>query len=1176
MKIKLLFIIIICTISYNKVWAQSGNSNIGTEFWTGYMDHVNGITGTSGSQMNLYIACDVLTTVTISSADNAFNQSVKVVPNVITTFSVPTSAFLGNTNGITTKGIHIVSINPIAVYAHIYANSVSGATLLLPVNTLSNDYYSLNYTQISNASLAKPAYSAFMVVAISDSTTVQITPAAMLLNNAAAGVPFTVTLQKGQIYQGLSTMDLTGTHISSISTATTGCKRIAVFSGSSKILIGTPNVTSDNLFQQVYPTPSWGRNYITVPLKNRNYDVFRIVVSDTLANVSLNGKALSKLNLINKFYYQFDSQSTNIITADKPIQVVQYAVTQGNNINGVTNTQKTDVGDPEMIYINPLEQNIDHVTLYSPYEYLILNSYINVVIPTAAAPSFLLDGKAPPGGFIPVPGNTSYSYGQFNVANTTHNISANAGFNAIAYGFGQAESYGYAAGTNVKNLNEYVQFIKTATNSATVTGCTAQGIKPQVILPYQTTNIIWDFGNNTAPVTQANPIYKDTVHRNSQVLYVYDYNKLVAYPKAGIYSIKVTVVDPINTLCGSNEEVDFTYTIADPPVAKFTSRDSICLTDTIGFKDLTDASAIPIRSWHWDFGNGDTSAVQNPLYTYLKQGAFTVTLTVTGTSVCSSSISKIVYVRAPAVVGFKVVPPICESPLTVSFTDTSKVSQGKITSWFWNFGDSGTSILQNPTHTFASSASFPVTLTVISDKGCITSISKTIAVNFSPKVDFNIPDVCLHDTYAQFIANVSIADKSALTCVWDFGDRLTNIYIGNPNTATGNTATHKYGSTGNYNVRLTVTAANGCIKDTVKQVTVNGSSPKAAFTVPNSSDLCSNKDVVFVNKADVPGFGNGKVTNFVMDFGDGTPPKTFRLDSGQMFTYKYLIQYTAIKTYKVLMTAYSGLTCLDTVSHYINLLPVPKTTFNLPSKICRNANSLILASLVTQQISGPPATPNFLVDNVASAGGVFNPSVERVGTHTITCYNVVKATQCADTIIKTIIVEPVAAISAGQGQIILAGGQTKLKATSSSGNNLTYSWSPSKGLSDANILNPIAAPLVDTKYTLTITSTTDSVSCPVSDTVTVKVLLAPIIPNTFTPNGDRINDTWQIKYLDSYPGCTVNVYDRNGAVVFSSIGYGIPWDGRFNNINLPGGTYYYIIDPKNGRSKISGSITIIR
>jgi gliding motility-associated-like protein len=65
------------------------------------------------------------------------------------------------------------------------------------------------------------------------------------------------------------------------------------------------------------------------------------------------------------------------------------------------------------------------------------------------------------------------------------------------------------------------------------------------------------------------------------------------------------------------------------------------------------------------------------------------------------------------------------------------------------------------------------------------------------------------------------------------------------------------------------------------------------------------------------------------------------------------------------------------------------------------------------------------------------------------------------------------------------------------------------------------------------------------------------IPNTFTPNGDGINDTWVIPNLEYYPKSTVNIFNRWGQKLFSSTGYPVPWDGTYQGSQLPTGTYYY-------------------
>jgi gliding motility-associated-like protein len=84
------------------------------------------------------------------------------------------------------------------------------------------------------------------------------------------------------------------------------------------------------------------------------------------------------------------------------------------------------------------------------------------------------------------------------------------------------------------------------------------------------------------------------------------------------------------------------------------------------------------------------------------------------------------------------------------------------------------------------------------------------------------------------------------------------------------------------------------------------------------------------------------------------------------------------------------------------------------------------------------------------------------------------------------------------------------------------------------------------------------------------------IPNTFTPNGDGKNDRWVLKNIVLYPNATVQVYNQWGLLLFESTGYTTPWDGRHNNADLPAGTYYYVIDLKNGSNPATGPVTIIR
>jgi len=82
--------------------------------------------------------------------------------------------------------------------------------------------------------------------------------------------------------------------------------------------------------------------------------------------------------------------------------------------------------------------------------------------------------------------------------------------------------------------------------------------------------------------------------------------------------------------------------------------------------------------------------------------------------------------------------------------------------------------------------------------------------------------------------------------------------------------------------------------------------------------------------------------------------------------------------------------------------------------------------------------------------------------------------------------------------------------------------------------------------------------------------------NAFSPNGDGVNDTWEIDNIYLYPQCVVKVYNQWGNMVFYSDGYTNPWDGTYNGKPLPSGTYYYVIDLGNGDVPYKGDVTIIR
>lgn len=613
-------------------------------------------------------------------------------------------------------------------------------------------------------------------------------------------------------------------------------------------------------------------------------------------------------------------------------------------------------------------------------------------------------------------------------------------------------------------------------------------------------------------------------------------------------------------------------TVTAAPIAAFTFVNSGCLSDAVVFTDATTATGSSVSSWLWDFGDGQTSTLQNPTHTYTAAGTYTVKLTTTGSS-CQSYITHTVTLNAKPVANFTFSSPACTG-VGVTLTDNSTPT-GTLAQWAWDYGDGTTQTLTTNTpftHTYTTAGTYKVTLQVTSASGCTSDITaQNIVVNPLPVVDFSLPDVCLSDAFAQFndLSTISDNTQAGFNYLWNFGD--ANATAANPNTSAEKNPKHKYAQAGNYNVSLTVTTQYGCVAVVkTKAFTVNGAVPVAAFTVTNSNNLCSSDAVIFDNNTSVD-FGN--ITKIVMYYDYDSNPgvySTYTLDDNTItaqFSHNYgTFSSPLTKTYHVRMEAYSGGSCFAIADKNIVVNANPSVIVSAIGPLCQEDTPVQIATN-TQGFTG---TGTFSGTGISSAG-LFNPALAGPGTFTIS-YLFTANTGCTYATSQQVIVYPTPQISAPANLTVLEGGQLTINASTTS-TGLTYKWSPATGLSDPTSLTPIANPADDTQYTLTATSAS---GCVATAQTFVSVLKTPVVPNTFTPNGDGINDTWNIKYLNSYPNATVEIFTRYGEKIYSSIGYPVPWDGTYKNASLPVGVYYYVINPKNGRNTMSGSLTIIR
>jgi gliding motility-associated-like protein len=144
----------------------------------------------------------------------------------------------------------------------------------------------------------------------------------------------------------------------------------------------------------------------------------------------------------------------------------------------------------------------------------------------------------------------------------------------------------------------------------------------------------------------------------------------------------------------------------------------------------------------------------------------------------------------------------------------------------------------------------------------------------------------------------------------------------------------------------------------------------------------------------------------------------------------------------------------------------------------------------------------------------------------------------------------------------------------SQGSGYSFTWSPTTGLLNPTDFSPTAAPISHQEYTLEVVANTSK--CKASDKINVFVYPKIDIPNSFTPNGDRMNDTWELDGIDEYPNIEVKIYNRWGNEIFYSKGYSQPFDGIQEGQRIPTGTYYYVIKPNVNLPALTGYVTVVK
>jgi len=611
-----------------------------------------------------------------------------------------------------------------------------------------------------------------------------------------------------------------------------------------------------------------------------------------------------------------------------------------------------------------------------------------------------------------------------------------------------------------------------------------------------------------------------------------NYSVAHTYPSAGTYTVTLTAV---NNSSGCKKDSSLQITLINI-MPQFTLAPSSqgCNPVTVNFTDLTTGGTINNPSW--DFGDGSTSfGTLTPSHTYTIPGLYTVKHYVMDNYACLDSVVKIDTIKV-----YDIVPDFyikrqsgCDS-LQVQFRDTS-VTNPAATGWAWDFGDGKTSNVQYPVHYYTAAGTYTVTLAVTNSDGTCSVTKNNIVTFVLPVAAFtSSSQLTCPGTNINFTNNSTNANKYS----WNYGDA----------TALDNTASpsHTYSSNGAYTVILAaIDSTTGC-SDTLKQVNyITIDKPVMGFKTSATLSSCPPMSVSFYDTTK----SVSAINFWKWNFGDGDSA-TFTTQDSSFNT------YVAPGKYDVRLIVTNAAGCTDTITK-------PKLiTVNGP-------NGTYTASPLSGCI---PLTVDFkvtLINTISYVldygdGNAYNgDTCCLVHTYTgtgikIPYYTLTDAAGCVYSIPAgdTVTITPYPGAnfvySPSYPKI-----NTAAQFTDKSAAGNTWLWDFGDGSSTSTLQNPTHTYSKSGIYY--VKEIVDNGGCIDSMTQKITVVEDLVFPNVFSPNGDGINDTYNLGAY-GYSMLEIHIYDRWGIELFYKANEKIFWDGHnMSGQEVPSGTYYYTV-----------------
>ena len=404
--------------------------------------------GSDTEELKLFATSRYNTTMTISNPQMGWSTNIPIPANGANSIIIPNNyGYTSETEfeTVLNKGLIVTSTAPISLFA---SNALEGthrdwdAANILPTSILSSKYI------IQTITPTNPGRPEFALLATEDGTTIDINLSAQTSGGHKVGTPYQITLNRGQVYMccgSSATADFSGTLIDAHN------KKIAVFNGANQTCIPSDKKAADHLYEQAIPIENLGKKFAITSTRERQRDLVRITAISNYTDIYVDGVKETTINARQSEFTLETPKTSCYVETTNPVVCNLFLMS-----HAVNNQFRSNVGDPAMVAMYPIEHTTDYITFATVSTLQACEHYVNIITATNNINEIKVDGSNISSSFEILSGNSAYSFARLAVTEGSHTISSTGtGFLGHVYGLARVESYAYNLGTTICDLNDY-------------------------------------------------------------------------------------------------------------------------------------------------------------------------------------------------------------------------------------------------------------------------------------------------------------------------------------------------------------------------------------------------------------------------------------------------------------------------------------------------------------------------------------------------------------------------------------------------------------------------------------------------------------------------------------------------------------------------------------------------